>query len=398
MEQSHASEGHGDAILVASLDDIVVADATASLRNIADATLVGTLDVVAEGEECIRAQGNIGVLGNPRLLLLTRQRLGFLGEELLPCAFLQEIFPFVGDIHIDAVVAVGAVDTLLERQRHHLRALAQPPFVGLAASESRAVDAALLTSADTNGLAILDVADRVALRVLQRDERNHEVALGLSGKLLVLRGDIGKEGRIVEVYIVAQLLKGDAKHLLALDGLGHVVGVDFNHVVGATALCHQYLQSLGRIVRRNHAVAHLSLDEPSCSLVASVAQRAEITIGAHAVGTACTGVGRSQRSEFEINVVDEVYLLQRVAQRQANGCTRRTDVLKTGGSRHSRGCLELLDELPAVERIKKIDVAGTSVQHFYRELAMLHVDAGGLLIRITSVLQSYFFHFEGIYF
>ena len=53
MEQSHASEGHGDAILVASLDDIVVADATASLRNIVDATLVGTLDVVAEGEECV---------------------------------------------------------------------------------------------------------------------------------------------------------------------------------------------------------------------------------------------------------------------------------------------------------------------------------------------------------
>ena len=53
MEQSYASECHGDAILVAGLDDIIVANAAAGLCNIFHAALVGALDVVAEGEEGI---------------------------------------------------------------------------------------------------------------------------------------------------------------------------------------------------------------------------------------------------------------------------------------------------------------------------------------------------------
>ena len=55
MEQSYAGECHGDAVLVAGHDNMVVADAAASLGNELYATLVGTLDVVTEGEERIRA-------------------------------------------------------------------------------------------------------------------------------------------------------------------------------------------------------------------------------------------------------------------------------------------------------------------------------------------------------
>ena len=53
MEQTHTREGHGNAVFVAGLDDIVVTDTAAGLCNVFHATLVGTFDVVAEGEEGI---------------------------------------------------------------------------------------------------------------------------------------------------------------------------------------------------------------------------------------------------------------------------------------------------------------------------------------------------------
>ena len=53
MEQSHTREGHGDVILVTSLNDIVVTNAASSLGDISHSTLVGTLNIVAEGEESV---------------------------------------------------------------------------------------------------------------------------------------------------------------------------------------------------------------------------------------------------------------------------------------------------------------------------------------------------------
>ena len=68
MEQANTSEGHGDAILVARHDNMVVAYAATSLGNILHATLMGTLDIVAKGEEGITTQTYLGVLGNPLFL------------------------------------------------------------------------------------------------------------------------------------------------------------------------------------------------------------------------------------------------------------------------------------------------------------------------------------------
>ena len=55
MEQSYACECHSDAILVAGHDDMIVAYRAACLSNELYATLVGTLNVVAKGEESVRA-------------------------------------------------------------------------------------------------------------------------------------------------------------------------------------------------------------------------------------------------------------------------------------------------------------------------------------------------------
>lgn len=53
VEQPHSGERHGDAVLVASLDNIVVTYAAASLCDVFNSALVGALDVVTEWEESI---------------------------------------------------------------------------------------------------------------------------------------------------------------------------------------------------------------------------------------------------------------------------------------------------------------------------------------------------------
>ena len=53
MEEAHARKCHRDAILVASLYDIIVSDTAASLCDIFHSALVGALDIVTEWEESI---------------------------------------------------------------------------------------------------------------------------------------------------------------------------------------------------------------------------------------------------------------------------------------------------------------------------------------------------------
>ena len=51
MEQTHARERHGDAVLVGGFDDVVVANRSTGLGNVSNARLACELDVVAEREE-----------------------------------------------------------------------------------------------------------------------------------------------------------------------------------------------------------------------------------------------------------------------------------------------------------------------------------------------------------
>ena len=92
VEQPYACKRHGNAVLVAGHDDMIVADRATSLSNELHATLMGTLDVVAEGEEGIGAEGYLRVLGNPGFLLFHRQHLGLGLEELLPGTVAEYIY------------------------------------------------------------------------------------------------------------------------------------------------------------------------------------------------------------------------------------------------------------------------------------------------------------------
>ena len=383
--------GHGHVVFVGRLDDIVIADGTAGLGDIGHAALVGALDVVAEREEGVGAEGDAGLLLEPCLFLLTREDGRFLGEDALPVVRLQEVFPLFANVDIDGVVAVWAADFRLERQIEDLRALAQEPVVGLRASEARAVDAALLAGADADGLAVLRVADGVGLRVLERDQGDQEVALCALWQVVVLRHDV-LEAVFRDGDVVALLLKGDAEDLLALELFRLIGRIHLQDQVRALALRFEDLECFRRICGCDDAVGDLALEEGSRLGIALIRKGDEVAVGAHAVGAARADVGRGDRGE--LYAFDEVDFLEDGGEGNGDGSTGRADVLERSGSRKTGGFAQLADELPAVHRVEQVDVARAAVEDGERQLSLiLHEDAGWLLVRVASVFEFQFFHF-----
>ena len=93
MEKTDAGETHGNAIFVCCFNDIVVADGTARLGNIADTAFAGAFHIVAKGEESIGTDGDTRERGEPCLFLFPRQRLGLGGKEKLPGAIRENADP-----------------------------------------------------------------------------------------------------------------------------------------------------------------------------------------------------------------------------------------------------------------------------------------------------------------
>lgn len=173
---------------------MVVTDGATSLGNELHTTLMGTLDIVTEGEEGVRAESHLGILGNPLFLLSKGEYLRLLREELLPCTVTQYVVMLVlRDIHVDGVVTVSTADALLERQCHHFRMLTEPPDICFVTGKTGTVDAALLSGTDTDSLSVLHIAYGVRLGILQCDKGDDEVALCLGSEGLVLGGDVLEE-------------------------------------------------------------------------------------------------------------------------------------------------------------------------------------------------------------
>ena len=68
-------------------------------------------------------------------------------------------------------------------------------------------------------------------------------------------------------------------------------------------------------------------------------------------------------------------------------------MLKGGDGAQAGGLLQLLNELPGVQRVQKIDVAGTAVENGDGQIGTVgHVDFRGLLVGIAAVFQFKFVH------
>jgi len=66
-------------------------------------------------------------------------------------------------------------------------------------------------------------------------------------------------------------------------------------------------------------------------------------------------------------------------------------MLKGGRRRQASGFLQFPDQLPAVERIEKIDKTRAAVENLNRQIpAVLHKDAGWFLVRVAPVFKQQF--------
>ena len=301
MEQPDAAERHGNAVLIAGVNNLLVADRAAGLDNGGHAGTAGTLDVVAKGEEGIGTQADTGNVAQVLFLFLRGQGCGLLGEGLGPDIVADDILGGVTDIHINGIVAVGLGDIVTEGQVQHLVHVAQLPIVGLLACQTGAVDAALLAGTHADGLTACGVADTVGLGVFQGDKGNDQVPLLLLGHALVLGDPVGQHGVGVDGQLVAALLKGDAVHLLVFHRGGLVVGVNGHHIVVALFLAGQNGQSLRLITGGNDAVRDLMLDELCGGHIADIGEGDPVAKGGHTVSTAGTGVSAGQRVQIEGN-------------------------------------------------------------------------------------------------
>ena len=209
--------------------------------------------------------------------------------------------------------------------------------------------------------------------------------------ILVLRDDVGEQV-LVDLEVVAALLEGDAENVLVLLGSGDIVRVDLHHVVVALLLGLQDLQGLVGITGGNDAVGDLVLQVPGGGGVAHIGEGRPVAVRAQAVGAPGTDVGTGDGGEL-YRLVHEVDFLIHIGEGQAHGSAGRGDVLEGGGGGQARGGLELLDQLPGVQGVQKVDVAGLAVEDRDGQVAAVtHKDAGGLLVGVAAVFEFQFVH------
>ena len=270
--------------------------------------------------------------------------------------------------------------------------LAQPPVVRLGPRQAGAVDAALLACPHADGLAVLHVADGVGLGVFQGDEGHQHVGFGGVGEGVVFRDDAGEKVR-ADFVLVPALLEGDAEHVLVLLGGGDVGRVDLNHVVAALLLGLQNLQGLRRIAGGDDAVGDLGLEVVRRRRVAHVGEGRPVAVGAQAVRPPGPDIGAGDGGELRLRL-HEVEPSVRLAEGQAHGGPGGGDMLEAGGGGNSSGgLLQLPGQLPGVQGVQKVDIAGLAVQDGEGQVpAVLHEDAGGLLVGVAAVFQFQLVH------
>ena len=383
-------------MLVTLRNDQIIPDGTAGLGDVLDTGGVGPLDVVGEGEEGIRAQSHVLPGSQPGSFLFRGQALRLHREVFLPDAVGAHVLFVAVDVAVNDVVTVGTTQIRPEGQAQGLGMLAQEPGVRLGACQTGAVDPGLLTGAHADGLTVKGKADGVTLGVFQGDQSHDQVNLGILGQFLVGSYDVFQQRR-TDLEIVAALLEGDAEDLLGLLHLGNVVRVNGNDVVAALPLGLQNGQSFVGVAGGDDAVGNLGGDEGSGHFIADVGQGDPVTEGAHPVGAPGAGIGTGQRILVQtFHLVHKAGLFQFLRQGLAHGGGGGGDVLEGSGAGHSGGFLQLLHQLPGVQGIQEVDVAGAAVQNGDGQItAVVHVDGCRLLIGVAAVFQFKILHNGG---
>ncbi len=124
-------------------------------------------------------------------------------------------------------------------------------------------------------------------------------------------------------------------------------------------LCLEQFQCFVGVSRSDNAVRYFPFEEGCRFDITDIGQGNEIAVGAHAVGTTGTGIGRGQRGQGQ--VIDPVDFFQGIAHVRCYGCTGGADVFERSCCRKARRFLQFFDQLVAVERIEQVDIAGAAI-------------------------------------
>ena len=124
-------------------------------------------------------------------------------------------------------------------------------------------------------LSVFYIADRIGLRIFQRDHGDRQIHLRRVCQFFILRHYIGEE-ILVNIELISPLFKCNAVYFFVLQRRRHIVRIDLDHIVIAFFLLFEDLQRLRLITRRDHTVGHLSLDQSRRIHVTDIGQRDKI--------------------------------------------------------------------------------------------------------------------------
>lgn len=426
VEQTNILLDKGDTQTLGRLDNSAVVLAAAGGGNVLDAGAGRAEDVVDEGElkkyvmlerillntdtnyetsmhpefykmrgtkkthKCVARYNNVAELLHPSLaLLLGKGRRDIFKHSLEGLTLGTRLGKLAADEQVNGIALVRALGALLPLDAEHALVEAHPPVVGLVTRKTGAVNARLLAGAEADDLAVDGVADRVALRVLEGDGGDAEVAGGALGQGAVLGGDYCSERLGRDFDIVAVLLQVDAVDGTGLGWAGVVFGVNLKDEVLAALLLAEDLESGVLVAGGNDTVRDFLGDDAGSGDVNDVAEGNNVAKAAHAISTTGASVGLSQsRGLNALDIVDHVDLALILGERNANGCTSRRDVLEASSSRLAEGLLQLLDQGPSVESIKQVDVARRAAQCLERQLGVVGESSSRLLMRVGAISQG----------
>ena len=194
--------------------------------------------------------------------------------------------------------------------------------------------------------------------------------------------------------VVAALLEGDTEDLLVFHLGGNIVRINGNHIIAALALGLQNSQGLLSIAGSDNTIRNLRRDQLGGQFVADIRQSYPVAKGAETVCTTGADIGTGQRVLIQaFHIFYKASLLQLQRQGLAYSGTGGRNMLKGSGTSHAGSFLQFLDQLPGVQGIHKVDIAGTAIQNGDGQFAaIMHIQLSRLLIGVAAILQFKFLH------
>mmetsp|Transcript_17316 Transcript_17316/g.34466 ORF Transcript_17316/g.34466 Transcript_17316/m.34466 type:complete len:323 (-) Transcript_17316:1060-2028(-) len=281
VEQSHSSVHHDHPVLLARCVDRPVLHAPTRLYDVADPHLGSVIDGVPERKERVAAHGDARRLLHELVLIALLEWLRHGLELCLPAHPLlrREVPLDVPDAGVDAILSL---DSRFKLQREHLGVLAHVPRGDLASGEFDAVNARLLSGADSHHHTVLGEPNGVGLGVFDADGGDYHVP-----------GDVVGNGvrAVHDVHVVA---RDDG--VVTFLGKSHAVNLPVFHLGGGVSfggfennefpplLGFENCQRLRGVPRRHDTVADFLFEDHRRLLVHDVAHRRKIPEGTHGIG------------------------------------------------------------------------------------------------------------------